>query len=84
MGKNIWNIFRYLLLAILIISSINALYLHELKLMFDGIILILFWISMILKDKSSDKNKVASIVYYSTAVIIAASIILEVFFGLNI
>lgn len=52
--------------------------------MFDGIILILFWISMILKDKSSDKNKVASIVYYSTAVIIAASIILEVFFGLNI
>ena len=84
MGKKIWKIFRYLLLAILIISTINALYLHESKLMFDGIILILFWISMILKDKSLDKNKVASIVYYSTAVIIAASIILEVFFGLNI
>ena len=37
---------------------------------------------MILKDKSSDKNKVASIVYYSSAVIIVASNILESFFGL--
>ncbi len=84
MGKKIWNIFKYVLLIILIISTINALYLHELRRMLNGIILILFWISMILRQKSLERNKVVSIVYYTTSVIIVASTIIEVFFGLNI
>ena len=82
--KKTWNIFKYVFIVILIIMTINAFYLHELRRVRDGIILILFWISMILKQKSPEENKFVSLVYYTTSVLIVVSTILEVFFGLSI
>lgn len=82
--KRIWNIFKYVLLVILIVITINAFYLHEPRRIRDGIILILFWVSMILKQKSQEQNKFVSVVYYITSVLIVVSTILEVFFGLYI
>lgn len=84
MLKRIWNIFKYVLLVILIIITMKAFYLHEPGRIRDGIILILFWISMILKQKSPEQNKFVSVVYYTTSVLIVVSTILEVFFGLSI
>ena len=68
----------------LIIMTINALYLHEPRRIRDGIILILFWVSMILKQKSPEKNKLVSIVYYTTSAMIVVSTMLGVFWGLDI
>ena len=82
--KSFWKIFRYILLIILAISTLNALYLNEISRAVDGVILILFFISMILKDKSSNPNKLTSIVFYATGIIIIVSTMLEVFFGLSI
>lgn len=79
MWKKIWNIINYVLLVVVIISLINALYLHELRRIPDGIILILFFISMMLREKSSKPNKFVSIVYYTTSAIIVASTMLDVF-----
>lgn len=84
MAKKFWNIFKYVSLIVLIIITINALYLHEVRRVRYGIILILFWISMILRQKSSEQNKFVSIVYYTTSIIIVASTMLEVFWGLSI
>lgn len=42
MAKKFWNIFKYVSLIVLIIITINALYLHEVRRVRYGIILILF------------------------------------------
>ena len=82
--KKIWNILKYILLIAVIIGTVNGLYLNELRRVRDGIILILFFISMIVIDKSSKSNKFVSIVYYTTGAMIVISTILDVFCGLNI
>ena len=47
MFKKLWNIFKYTVLVLLIISMLSTLYLQQGYRTLEGIILILFWVAMI-------------------------------------
>ncbi len=84
MLKKILNVFQYIILVILLISTANAIYLRSLQHIFGGIILVIFWATMILENKLSKKNKVVSITYYTTGTIILVINIIAILFGLNL
>lgn len=84
MLKKVWNVFQYTILVILLISTVNAIYLRNLQRIFGGVIFVIFWTTMILENKSSKKNKVVSIIYYTTGAIILAINIMAVLFGFNL
>ena len=73
-----------MILVILLISTANAIYLRSLQHILGGIILVIFWATMILENKSSKKNKVVSITYYTTGTIILVINIIAVLFGFNL
>ena len=68
MFKKLWNIFKYTVLVLLIISMLSTLYLQQGYRTLEGIILILFWVAMILREKLSQPNKFISSVYHMTSV----------------
>ena len=81
MFKKLWNIFKYTVLVLLIISMLSTLYLQQGYRTLEGIILILFWIAMILGEKLSQPNKFISSVYHMTSVLIVTYTVVEVLFG---
>lgn len=70
MLKKVWNIIQYIILIIVLIATARAIYLGSLLHILGGVIFALFWITMILENKLSKKNKVISSIYYTTSVII--------------
>ena len=81
MFKKLWNIFKYTVLVLLIISMLSTLYLQQGYRTLEGIKLILFWIAMILGEKLSQPNKFISSVYHMTSVLIVTYTVVEVLFG---
>ena len=81
MFKKLWNVFKYIVLILLIISMLSTLYLQDVYRTLEGIILILFWVAMILKEKLSQPNKFISSVYHMTSVLIVTYTVVEVLFG---
>lgn len=81
MFKKLWNVFKYIVLILLIISMLSTLYLQQGYRTLEGIILILFWVAMILREKLSQPNKFISSVYHMTSVLIVTYTVVEVLFG---
>ena len=81
MFKKLWNVFKYIVLILLIISMLSTLYLQDVYRTLEGIILILFWVAMILREKLSQPNKFISSVYHMTSVLIVTYTVVEVLFG---
>lgn len=81
MLKKIWNVIQYIILIIVIVATAKAIYLRSLVHILGGAIFVLFWITMILENKSPKKNKVISGIYYITsAIILVVNIIAIVYF----
>ena len=81
MFKKLWNIFKYTVFVLIIISMLSTLYLQQGYRTLEGIILILFWVAMILREKLSQPNKFISSVYHMTSVLIVTYTVVEVLFG---
>lgn len=79
--KKVWNVFQYITLVILLISFTTAIYLRNLQRILGGIIFITFWVTMILENKSPNKSKVVSTLFYTTGAIILVVNIAAVLFG---
>ena len=60
---------------------LSTLYLQQGYRTLEGIILILFWVAMILREKLSQPNKFISSVYHMTSVLIVTYTVVEVLFG---
>ena len=81
MFKKLWNIFKYTVLVLLIISMLSTLYLRQGYRTLEGIILILFWVAMILRQNIAQSNKFISSVYHITSMLIVTYTVVEVLFG---
>ncbi|MBC5997641.1 hypothetical protein EAI30_12355 [Romboutsia ilealis] len=81
MLKKIWIVLQYIVLVILLMSFATAIYLGNLQRIFGGIIFITFWITMMLENKSPNKNKIVSTLFYTTGAIILVVNIAAVLFG---
>ena len=79
--KKIWNIVQYVILILLLLGMINSISLGDLRLIFKGILLILFWSSMILENKSPKKNKAITITFQVSGTIVVILTIMSLFFG---
>lgn len=78
--KKIWNIVQYVILILLLLGMINSIRLGDLRLIFKGILLILFWSSMILENKSPKKNKAITIIFQVSGAIVVILTIMSIFF----
>lgn len=81
--KKIWYIVQYVILILLLLGMISSISLGDLRLIFKGILLILFWVSLILENKSPKKNKAVTIIYQVSGAIIVILTIMSILFGLK-
>ena len=77
--KKLWNIVQYFVVFVSIIGIVICIYKRELYLMFKGILCLLLWISMILENKISDKNKIIKKFSWGAIIVLISLSILETF-----
>lgn len=79
--KKIWDIIQYVILFLLILCIISAISLGDLGLIFKGILLTLFLVSMIFKNKATKENKTLTTIYQASGAVIVILTIMSILFG---
>lgn len=77
--KKLLDIVKYFFLVISIIGITLCIYKKELYLVFKGFLLLIFWISLILEDKTINKNKIVTKTSLGSIVVFISLSILEMF-----
>lgn len=81
--KKVWEIISYILLISVIIGTIKAIFVGDIKLIVKSLVYIPFTTSLVLQNRLKNKNKVVEIIFWiSSVMIIFLNYFLESFLGI--
>ncbi len=81
--KKVWEIISYILLISVIIGTIKAIFVGDIKLIVKSLVYIPFTTSLVLQNRLKNKNKVVEIIFWiSSGMIIFLNYFLESFLGI--
>lgn len=81
--KKVWEIISYILLISVIIGTIKAIFVGDIKLIVKSLVYIPFTTSLVLQNRLKNKNKVVEIIFWiSIGMIIFLNYFLESFLGI--
>ncbi|MDB2107412.1 hypothetical protein [Clostridium paraputrificum] len=78
--KKAWGIITYILLISVIIGTIKAIFVGDIRLIVKSLVYIPFTTSLVLQNKLTNKNKVVEIIFWiSSGIIIFYDYFLQLF-----
>lgn len=81
--KKAWGIITYILLISVIIVTIKAIFVGDIKLIVKSLVFIPFTTSLALQNRLTNKNKVVEIIFWiSSGIIIFYNYFLQSFLGI--
>lgn len=81
--KKVWGIISYILLILVIIGTIKAIFVGDIKLIVKSLVYLPFTTSLVLQNRLKNKNKVVEIIFWiSSGMIIFLNYFLESFLGI--
>lgn len=77
--KKVWGVITYILLISVIIGTIKAIFVGDIRLIGKGLVYIPFATSLVLMNRLTNKNKVVEIIFWiSSGIIIFLNYFLEI------
>ncbi|MEG0152890.1 MAG: hypothetical protein RR744_06895, partial [Cellulosilyticaceae bacterium] len=68
--KKVWKISRYILLVLVVFSTIIALFIGDITDIIKGVICVAFSTSLVLPDKLGDKNKGVQLTFWLSSILL--------------